>query len=84
MRSPGPAILPTFLASEALVSGGFVSVLPEYAPSGGQVNVVYRKTVRTSPKIQALVRFLEDEIGHPARWDVPLIERGLLPHPSPT
>ena len=59
-------------------------MLPEYAPSGGQVNVVYRKTVRTSPKIQALVRFLEDEIGHPARWDVPLIERGLLPHPSPT
>jgi DNA-binding transcriptional LysR family regulator len=79
----GLAILPTFLASDALVSGELVSVLPEYAPSGGQVNVVYRKTVRTSPKIQALVRFLEDEIGHPARWDVPLIERGLLPHPSP-
>jgi DNA-binding transcriptional LysR family regulator len=78
----GLAILPTFLASDALVSGELVSVLPEYAPSGGQVNVVYRKTVRTSPKIQALVRFLEEEIGHPARWDMPLIERGLLPHPS--
>ncbi|WP_230942482.1 LysR family transcriptional regulator [Burkholderia stagnalis] len=79
----GLAILPTFLASDALLSGELVPVLSGYAPPGGHVSVVYRKSIRTSPRIHALLDFLTDAIGRPASWDVPLIERGILPRAKP-
>ncbi|KSP83151.1 LysR family transcriptional regulator [Pseudomonas aeruginosa] len=74
----GLAILPSFLAADALLAGELLPVLEAYTPSGGHVSVVYRKTRKTSQKILALGRFLEEEIGDPAPWDRLLIERGLL------
>jgi DNA-binding transcriptional LysR family regulator len=78
----GLAILPTFLAEDALLASDLVPVLPRYAPSGGQISALYRKTIRTSPKVLALIQFLNEEIGHPASWDAALIERGILPSAS--
>ncbi|KVH42714.1 LysR family transcriptional regulator [Burkholderia diffusa] len=75
----GLAILPTFLAADALLAGDLVPVLSGYTPPGGQISALYRKTIRTSPRIQALIQFLGDEIGQPASWDAALIERGILP-----
>ncbi|MCO2614991.1 LysR family transcriptional regulator [Pseudomonas aeruginosa] len=75
----GLAILPSFLAADALLAGELLPVLPGYSPDGGQVSVVYRKTQRTPRKILVLGQFLEEEIGDPAPWDRALIERGLLP-----
>ena len=40
----GLAILPSFLAADALLAGELLPVLPGYSPDGGQVSVVYRKT----------------------------------------
>ncbi|WP_458369703.1 LysR family transcriptional regulator [Pseudomonas fluorescens] len=74
----GLVILPTFLAADALLDGKLVPVLADYAPSGGHISVVYRKTLKTPPKVQALIQFLGEEIGRPAPWDVALIARGLL------
>ncbi len=75
----GLAILPSFLAADALLAGELLPVLPGYSPDGGQVSVVYRKTQRTPRKILVLGQFLEEEIGDPAPWDRALVERGLLP-----
>ena len=47
----GLAILPSFLAADALLAGELLPVLPGYSPDGGQVSVVYRKTQRTPRKI---------------------------------
>jgi DNA-binding transcriptional LysR family regulator len=74
----GLAILPTFLAVEPLLNGELVPVLQAYSPSGGQISAVYRKTVRTPPKIHVLIEFLADEIGHPARWDADLMAAGVI------
>ncbi|QWP78974.1 LysR family transcriptional regulator [Lysobacter sp. K5869] len=74
----GLAILPSFLAVHALLAGELVPVLGEYAPSGGHIATVYRKSARTPSKIQALTEFLSEEIGHPARWDAQLAEAGLI------
>jgi DNA-binding transcriptional LysR family regulator len=74
----GLAILPTFLAAEPMLAGELVAVLQAYSPSGGQISAVYRKTVRTPPKIHVLIEFLADEIGHPSRWDTRLVEAGLI------
>ncbi|SMG02932.1 Transcriptional regulator, LysR family [Burkholderia singularis] len=75
----GLAILPTFLAADALLAGELVPVLSGYMPSGGQISALYRKAIRTPPRIQALIEFLTDEIGQPASWDAALIECGILP-----
>ncbi|WP_321967821.1 LysR family transcriptional regulator [Burkholderia cepacia] len=74
----GIAILPTFLASDALLAGDLVPVLSDYAPSGGQVSVVYHKSIRTPPKIHVLIDFLTESIGSPASWDIPLVQNGIL------
>lgn len=82
----GLAILPTFLASDALLEGALVPVLADYAPSGGYISVIYRKVPRTPPRIEALVQFLGEEIDRPTPWDAALIARGLLhadPLPAP-
>jgi DNA-binding transcriptional LysR family regulator len=74
----GLAILPTFLAAEPMLAGELVAVLQPYSPSGGQISAVYRKTVRTPPKIHVLIDFLAEEVGHPSRWDADLKKAGLL------
>ncbi|MBN3762087.1 LysR family transcriptional regulator [Burkholderia sp. Ac-20365] len=74
----GLAILPTFIAGDFLLSGDLIAVLQDYAPQGGQLSVVYRKAVRTPPKINALIEFLSAHIGDPANWDAPLISAGVV------
>lgn len=74
----GLAILPSFVAVHALLAGELVPVLADHAPSGGHIATVYRKSVRTPGKIQALAQFLAEDIGHPARWDAQLAQAGLI------
>jgi DNA-binding transcriptional LysR family regulator len=74
----GLAILPTFMVADLIVAGEIVPVLQSYAPSGGRISAVYRKTVGTPPRIKVLVDHLIAEIEHPARWDTQLINAGLL------
>ncbi|WP_433847434.1 LysR family transcriptional regulator [Acinetobacter proteolyticus] len=65
----GIAILPSFLAADAICQQQLEVILPEFSPSGGNISVVYRMSNRASPKIQALVDFLSRKIGHPTPWD---------------
>lgn len=65
----GLAILPTFLAADAIAAGQLVMVLRAYEPSGGTLSAVYRRSQRASPKVQALVDFLTKHIGQPPQWD---------------
>lgn len=74
----GLAILPTFLAADSILAGDVVPVLQDYAPCGGRISAVYRKTVGTPPRIKVLVDHLIEEIGEPARWDTQLINSGLV------
>ncbi len=65
----GLAILPTFLAADAIAADALRIVMPAFAPSGGALSAIYRKSHRASPKIQALVNFLTERIGRPPIWD---------------
>ena len=65
----GLAILPTFLAAQAIVDGELKEVLEPYAPRGGNISVVYRQSQRASPKLRALSSFLSEQIGNPPIWD---------------
>ncbi|WP_285355245.1 LysR family transcriptional regulator [Pseudomonas sp. lyk4-R2A-10] len=65
----GLAILPTFLAAQAIVDGELQEVLAPYAPRGGNISAVYRRSQRASPKLQALTDFLCEQIGNPPVWE---------------
>lgn len=65
----GLAILPTFLAADAIASNELQIVMPAFSPSGGWVSAIYRKSHRASPKIHTLVNFLAEQIGHPPVWE---------------
>lgn len=85
-KAPRPAsaspILPTFLASDALLAGELVPILLPCSPSGGHISVVYRKTIRTPQKILALSSFLEEEIGHSAPGTGPWRSEGYFTAPG--
>ncbi|WP_123775933.1 LysR family transcriptional regulator [Acinetobacter sp. BIGb0102] len=66
----GIAILPGFLAADAICQQQLKVILPAFSPSGGNISVVYRVSNRASPKIQALVQFLSKKIGHTPSWDI--------------
>lgn len=65
----GLAILPTFLAAQAIADGELLQVLEPYAPRGGNISVVYRQSQKTSFKLDALSSFLGERIGNPPIWD---------------
>lgn len=65
----GLAILPAFLATEAIVTGELMEVLPEFAPRGGTISMVYRQSHRGSAKLEALANFLSEQIGSPPVWE---------------
>ncbi|UST79639.1 LysR family transcriptional regulator [Pseudomonas siliginis] len=65
----GLAILPTFLAAQAVVDGELIEVLEPYAPRGGNISVVYRQSQKNSYKLHALTSFLIEQIGAPPIWD---------------
>jgi DNA-binding transcriptional LysR family regulator len=65
----GLAVLPAFLAVDALVSGEITEVLSGYAPRGGSISLLYRKSQRASPKLDVLVAFLAERIGTPSVWE---------------
>lgn len=65
----GLAILPTFLAAQAIVDGELVELLRSHAPPGGNISVVYRQSQKISHKIHALSRFLSEQLGNPPIWD---------------
>lgn len=70
----GLSIMPTFLASEYLLAGQLEIVLPKCVPLGGDISVVYRSALRSSPKINTFVEFLSQRIGQPPVWDRQLSE----------
>lgn len=65
----GLAILPTFLAVDAIVAGELQIVLTSHEPRGGDISLVYRQSQRTSPKLEALSNFLIEQIGTPPIWE---------------
>lgn len=65
----GLAILPTFLAVDAILAGELRMVLESYEPRGGNISMVYRQSLRASPKLEALASFLREQIGSPPAWE---------------
>ncbi len=68
----GVTILPTFIASEALVSGKLKVVLQDYETLNLGIYVVYLSRQYLPLKVRVFVDFLLEKIHEPPYWDVNL------------
>lgn len=68
----GLALQPTFIASEALVEGKLVIVLPEYEPETLGLYAVYAHRKLLPHKIRCFIDFIEGYYGSPPYWDKPI------------
>jgi len=65
----GIALLPTFIAGDAIRAGRLQCVLPGYRPPGTGIHAIYPSSRHLSAKVRAFIDFLADEITDPPRWD---------------
>lgn len=65
----GIALLPTFIASDALARGALEVVDVHAAAEDADVQLAYPAEGAHSAKLTALAEFLRNAFGHPAYWD---------------
>ncbi len=65
----GLAVLPTFIACEALRDGRLINAMPHEQPAADGVYAVYPKTRIPSRKVRAVIDHLVESIGDPPPWE---------------
>jgi DNA-binding transcriptional LysR family regulator len=68
--------LPTLVASDDLLAGRLIPVLPEYSLSSFHFSAVFPATQRRALKVRTLIEFLVEKFSEEPEWDKPLLERG--------
>lgn len=66
----GIALLPTFIAGEALQSGALRTVLADYPPAALVLSALYPRHRHLSAKVRLFVELLEDRFGGRPYWDL--------------
>jgi DNA-binding transcriptional LysR family regulator len=76
----GIVCLPTFVAADWVCRGELKIVLADHLLSAFWLSAVYPRTQRGAFKLRLFIEALAGEFaGSDPPWDVPLIERGLMP-----
>lgn len=78
LEHAGIVCVPTLVASESVLSGELLLVLPEYLLSSFWLSVFYPTTVRSSLKLKLFLEVLTASFSGVPPWDQALISRGLL------
>ena len=68
-RGLGIALLPTFIAGDAIRAGALDIVLPEYRPPRIDIYAVYASRKHLSAKVRAFIDFAVTQIGDKPAWD---------------
>ena len=68
-RGLGIALLPTFIAGDAIRAGALDIVLPEYHPPRIDIYAVYASRKHLSAKVRAFIDFAVTQIGDKPAWD---------------
>jgi len=79
LEHAGIVCVPTLVASDAVLSGDLVLVLPDCPLSSFWLSVFYPSSVRSSLKLKLFLEVLTASFSGVPPWDQALIERGLVP-----
>jgi DNA-binding transcriptional LysR family regulator len=72
------ACVPTIVASQSLLRGDLVVVLPAYTLSSFWLSVFYPQSARSALKLKLFLDTLTHSFTSTPSWDAPLVERGLI------
>ena len=78
LEHAGIVCVPTLVASDAILDGRLVMMLPEYPLSSFWLSVFYPTTVRSALKLKLFLDVLDKSFAGVPPWDAALIERGAL------
>ncbi len=70
VRGLGIALLPLFIAGQALQRGALSVVLPDYQPSDLSIAAIYPVNRHLSTKVRLLVDFLQDRFSRQQDWNL--------------
>jgi len=70
--------VPTLVASDAILDGRLMMMLPAYPLSSFWLSVFYPSTVRRALKLKLFLDVLDHSFAGAPPWDAYLIARGLL------
>lgn len=65
----GLAVLPTFIAAEALADGRLINAMPGVQPTADPIHAVYTETRRSSRKVKALIEHVQTALEEPPAWE---------------
>jgi DNA-binding transcriptional LysR family regulator len=75
----GIVCLPTLVASDAILRGDLVVVLPQQELSSFSMSAVYAATSRNAFKLRLFIEHMTNQFKRIPPWDIALIEADLLP-----
>ncbi|MEY5100041.1 MAG: hypothetical protein RJA36_2760 [Pseudomonadota bacterium] len=78
LEHAGIVCLPTWVASEALLTGKLEVVLPEHLLTSFWLSAVYAPTSRNALKLRVFIDYITARFKRLPCWDERLIERGLI------
>jgi DNA-binding transcriptional LysR family regulator len=78
LEHAGIVCVPTLVASDAILDGRLLLMLPAYPLSSFWLSVFYPRTVRSALKLKLFLDVLDHSFAGAPPWDADLISRGLL------
>jgi DNA-binding transcriptional LysR family regulator len=66
----GVALLPTFIAAEAIRSGRLVPILRQFSAPELHLRLLYPPSRHLSARVRVFVNFMHDHFGGHAQWDI--------------
>jgi len=78
LEHAGVVCVPTLVASDAILDGRLVMILPDYPLSSFWLSVFYPTTARSALKLKLFLDVLDQSFKGVPPWDAALIEQGTL------
>jgi DNA-binding transcriptional LysR family regulator len=78
LEHAGIVCVPTLVASDAILDGRLIMMLPEHPLSSFWLSVFYPTTLRSALKLKLFLDALEQSFTGVPPWDAALIARGAL------
>src|SRR5262249_44111115 len=72
IKGQGVALLPTFIAGDALRTGTLTRILTDYAAPPLALYAIYPPTRHLAAKVGFFIDFLVQRFGDPPAWDLPV------------
>lgn len=79
LEGAGIVCVPSLVAGDAIMRGDLCVLLSRWQLSAFPLTAVYAETARKAVKLRLFIEHLSTQFSREPPWDLPLIERGVIP-----